>query len=233
MKTAAILFSGGKDSCLALLKAKQQGYNIKYLLTILPTSQDSWMWHKPSLALLKAQAAILEIPLVVQKSSTEKEKEVKDLEKLLKKVEAKVRYLITGGIASIYQKERIEKIAKKLNLNVISPLWGFKPEKIWEEAFKHNFKIILTKVCCEGLDRKLLGKIIDKDIFKVLIERSKKYNFNLDLEGGEAETAVLDMPLFSKEIALDYNIKSQGQYRHFIKIRDVRFKDKKKKSNLA
>ena len=78
---AAVLFSGGKDSCLALFKAREQGYEIKYLLSIIPSSYDSYMYHKPSLELLKRQAKELSIPLIIQKSSAGKEKELKDLEK--------------------------------------------------------------------------------------------------------------------------------------------------------
>lgn len=229
---AAVLFTGGKDSCLALLKAKQQGFEIKYLLAILPTSHDSWMWHKPSLALLKAQARALEIPLVVQKSKTqkekEKEKEVEDLEKLLKKIKGKVNYIITGGVASKYQKSRIEKIAEKLNLKSFNPLWGMNAQDLWKEALQNNFKIILTKICCEGIPSEWLCKTIDSEKLKELIQSSKKYGFSLEFEGGDAETAVLDMPLFRKTIEINGDARSETAYRHFLIIKKVKLKKKQK-----
>ncbi len=231
MKLAAVLFTGGKDSCLALLKAKKQ-YKIKYLLTILPSGYDSYMFHKPSLSLIKAQAKSLEIPLIVQKSITQKEKEVQDLEKLLKKlkqVKEKVDCIITGGVASIYQKKRIEKAAKKFKLKVINPLWEMNGEKLWKEALKNRFKVILIKICCEGLDKEILGKEIDNKMLNKLLNYSKKYGFELTAEGGDFETTVLDMPLFKKEIELVTNIKSQGPYRHFLIIKKVKLKDKNKK----
>lgn len=225
MKKAALLFTGGKDSCLALLKAKQAGYEIKFLLTILPSSYDSWMWHKPSLKLLKAQAKALEIPLITQKSKTQKEKEVKDLEKLLKKAKD-IDYVITGGVASKYQKERIERIAKKLNFKVVSPLWGMKAEDVWKESLKNKFEIILTKVCCEGIGKEWLGKKIDKKSFNDLDKLSEKYGFSLEFEGGDAETAVLDMPQFKKKIEIKTEIKSETPYRHFLIIKKVTLKNK-------
>jgi len=233
-KKAAILFTGGKDSCLALMKAKQKNLDIKYLLTILPSSYDSWMWHKPSLNLLRAQAKALNIPVITQKSRTEKEKEVKDLEQLLRKVKNKVQCIITGGIASKYQKQRIEKIAKVLGFKILSPLWSKKSIEVWQECLDSNFKIILTKICCEGLSKQWLGKIINKKDFEKMKNLSKEYGFNLEFEGGDAETAVLDMPLFKKSIELETKIKSETDYRHFLIIKKIKLKEKKgKRINLC
>jgi len=213
---AAILFSGGKDCSLALHKAKEKGYDIQYLLTINPESFDSFMFHKPHLNLLRKQSEMLGSNLIVLKSKSEKEKELDDLKKLIRKVKSKIDVIVVGGIASNYQSKRIKKICKEFNLKFYAPLWGYKSEKIWEELFKYNFKIILTKIACEGLGKEWLGKIITKKNFKELRKLSKKYSFRIDFEGGEAETAVLSMPEFKKEIKIDFNIKSEGKYRHFI-----------------
>ena len=41
----AILFSGGKDSTLAIEYAKKEGYNIKYLLSVKPSRRDCYLFH--------------------------------------------------------------------------------------------------------------------------------------------------------------------------------------------
>lgn len=230
MKKAAVLFTGGKDSCLALLKAKEN-FDVKYLLTIIPTSYDSWMWHKPSLLLLKAQARSLGIPLIIQKSKTEKEKEVKDLEKLIKKIKGKIDYVVTGGIASKYQKTRITNTVKKLGLKIFNPLWGFGAADIWKKCLRRNFEIILTKICCEGLEKEWLGKKIDKNLFGDLVKRSKRYGFSLEFEGGDAETAVLDMPLFKEKLEIESNIRSESHNRHFLIIKKAKIKKKEGERN--
>lgn len=223
-KTAAVLFSGGKDSCLALLKAKKQGFKIKYLLSIVPSSYDSYMFHKPSLFLLKAQAKALTLPLVIQKSKSVKEKELEDLEKLLRKVKDKVNYIVSGGVASKYQYERVKLLAEKFGFKLFCPLWQMKAEDVWLECLKNKFKIILTKVCCEGLSKEWLGKIIDREKFEKLKNLSKKYGFSLEFEGGDAETSVLFMPLFSKEIEVKSKIKSESEYRHFLIVKEAKLK---------
>ncbi|MEK6935394.1 MAG: diphthine--ammonia ligase [Nanoarchaeota archaeon] len=214
----AVLFSGGKDSCLALHKAKKEGHEICYLLTIIPDNFDSFMFHKPYLSLLKKQAEMLGLKdkLIIVKSQGEKEKELKDLKLLMNKVKDKVKAIVVGGIASNYQGDRIKKICDEFNLKLIAPLLNYKSEDVWKELFNEGFEIILTKIACDGLDDSWIGKIIDKKKFEELKKLSEKYKFRIDFEGGEAESAVLFMPEFKKEIKIKFNIKSEGRYRHWI-----------------
>jgi ABC transporter with metal-binding/Fe-S-binding domain ATP-binding protein len=210
-----VLFSGGKDSCLALYRARK----VDLLLSMMPENKDSWMFHKPDLPLLRKQAEMLGIPLIIQRTAGEKDKELEDLRKLIKK--SKIDKLIIGGLASSYQGSRIEKISKELGIKLEAPLWGYDGERLWQELLKNEFKIIITKISCEGIPREFLGKIIDDKIFSELKKLSEKFKFRLDFEGGEAETAVLFMPRMKKEIKVKGEIESEGKYRHFLKIKKV------------
>lgn len=210
-----VLFSGGKDSCLALHKAGK----VDCLLSLTLENKDSFMFHKPSLVLLKKQAEMLNLPLIIQKTKGEKDKELEDLKKLIKK--SKVKKLVIGGLASNYQASRIKNICEELNVEVIAPLWNYSSEKLWKELLENNFKIIITKISCEGIPKEFIGKIIGKEEYKELEELSKKYKFRLDFEGGEAETTVLFMPEFSKEIKIRYLVQSEDKYRHFLKVKGV------------
>lgn len=212
----AVLFSGGKDSCLALHKAIKEGYEIGYLLAILPDNFDSFMFHKPYLNLLEKQAEMLNIDLIILKSKGIENKEVNDLRKLIESIKGKAEGIIVGGIASNYQGSRIKKICEELGLKFYAPLWDYSPDRIWDELLKNNFKVILTKLSCEGIPRDFLGKIVDDKIFLRLKRLSEEYKFRSDFEGGEAETAVLYMPEFDKEIKIQFDIKSDGEYRHFL-----------------
>jgi len=218
---SAVLFSGGKDSCLALHKALGN-YDVKYLLSVIPENFDSFMFHKPYLNLLKKQAEKLGIKLIAVKSKGVRNKELDDLKRLILKVRGKIDAIIVGGIASNYQGERIKKICKELDLKFIAPLWNYSSDKIWEELFKEKFKVILTKISCEGIPKDFLGKVINGEIFEKLKKLSLKYKFRIDFEGGEAESAVLFMPEFKEEIKIKYGVKSEGHYRHYLEIKEVR-----------
>jgi len=215
----AVLFSGGKDSCLALHKVLKQGHEILYLLNVFPETEDSFMFHKPDLNLLKKQAEELGIELIVKKTKGEKEKELGDLRKLIGKIKDDVEGIVVGGIASSYQGKRIKKICDDLNLKFIAPLWDYKPEDIWKELLKEKFEVVLTKISCEGLEKKWLGEIIDDKKFLELKKLAEKYKFRIDFEGGEAETSVLYMPEFKNNIKIEFGIDSEGGYRHFLKIK--------------
>jgi len=217
----AVLFSGGKDSCLALHKVLREGYEVKSLLAIIPETQESFMFHTPYLELLERQAKEIGINLITIKSKAEKEKELLDLEKLLEKVVGKVETIVVGGIASNYQGERVRKICDKLKLKFYAPLWGYSSEKVWEELFNNEFKVIITKIACEGIGPEFLGKVIDNQIYEKLLSLSKKYKFRIDFEGGEAETAVLGMPEFEKDIKIDFETIKEGDYNSVIKLNKV------------
>ncbi len=225
-KKVAVLFSGGKDSCLAFEKAVEEGYDVGFLLNIFPKNKDSFMFHKANNELLEEQAGQLDRPLLIMKSEGEKEKEVEDLKKLIKGVEEEIDGVVTGGIASSYQGKRIQKICEDLGLEFIAPVWHHSSEDIWEGLLERGFKVVITRISCDGLKKEWLNKVIDREAVRELMKLSEKHKFRLDFEGGEAETTVLDMPEFKKEIKISGSIESEGKYRHFFNIGDIEFKDK-------
>lgn len=219
MKRAAVLFSGGKDSSLALYKVlKDNRFDVEYLLSIIPENPDSYMFHKPNSELLEKQAEMLGIDLVFSGSKGQKEIELDDLEDLIESVASKIDIVIVGGIASSYQATRVKKICEELGVEFCAPLWNYDAEKVWKELLDEGFKVVLTKMSCEGLDSKMLGRVIDNKMLCDLQKRSKKFGFRLDFEGGEAETAVLWMPSFTNEIRIKSDIKKQGPYNAFLNI---------------
>ncbi len=221
MMRVGVLFSGGKDSCLALHKAKFEGHEIACLLSVYPENSDSFMFHKPDLGLLKRQAEELGAKLIVLKIKGEKDKEVDELRNLIEQNKKEIAGLVIGGIASNYQYTRIKKICDSLGLKLIAPLLGYSPEKVWKELFADGFKVSLTKIACEGIGREWLGRVIDKTEFGKLKGLSEKHKFRLDFEGGEAESAVLFMPEFKRDIRIEFDVESEGEYRHFLRIKKV------------
>jgi uncharacterized protein (TIGR00290 family) len=64
-----------------------------------------------------------------------------------------------------------------------------------------GFKVIIVGVFAEGLDDSWLGReITHKAIDELKLIKEKVCDINLGFEGGEAETLVLDGPIFNKRI---------------------------------
>jgi len=221
----ATLFSGGKDSTLALHKMEAMGKKTQLLITMISDNDFSYMFHKPNIAWTKLQAEAMGIKQVFYKTKGVKEEELADLEKTF--TENKVTELITGAVASTYQKERIEAICKRLGIVCHSPLWKIEPlEELNELSMIYD--VIITQVAAEGFDESMLGKRIDGDFTDKLIQLNKKYRTNMLFEGGEAESFVLDAPLFSKAIeVVKSHIERQGTVAKFV-IDEARLTDGKK-----
>jgi len=198
-----ILFSGGKDSCFALHKA-MQNHDVKCLITIFSLNPDSFMFHTPNIKFAKKQAESIGLPIIIKKTEGEKEKELGDLKEAIK--EAKEKYglqgIVSGAIASSYQKDRVDKICKELNLESIAPLWHVDPKKYLEELIDSGFKVIICAVSAEGLTEDFLGKEIDMNMLDKLKELNKKYGIHIALEGGEAETFCFGGPIFKKKLKI-------------------------------
>jgi len=199
-----VLFSGGKDGCYASYLAKQEGYQICCLINIVSENKDSYMFHTPFIEKVGLQAKEMNVPLIIVKTKGEKENELIDLEKAIKLAinKYKIQGVVTGAIESVYQATRVQKICNKLKIECFNPLWQKNAEEHWKDLLKDKFKVILASVAADGLEKEWIGKEIDRKKLDELIRLSEKYRFHLAFEGGEAETFVVNCPMFRKEIKL-------------------------------
>jgi len=223
MKLAS-LFSGGKDSTFAIYKAKQEGHDIECLISIFPQSEESFLLHYPNISLTSLQSETMKIPqMQMRMTRSDPDAEIKELENLLKKVKNDfgIDGILHGGLFSEYQRTRFERIANNLDLKIISPLWHADQKTYLEELLDSKFKFIITSVTCAGLDETWLGHEITRDDIKKLVILSKKYGFNLAFEGGEAETFVIDCPLFHSPIQILSSNKIWDGYRGRFEITEA------------
>jgi predicted ATP pyrophosphatase (TIGR00289 family) len=196
----AVLATGGKDSALALYKVLNEDHEVKYLVSMIPLREDSWMFHYPNIRLVDLFAEAAEIQLVKAETLAVKEREVEDLKRLIEGLD--VDAIVSGAVASTYQKSRIEKICEQLRLKCIAPLWHENPLNILKEILDLKFEVIITGVYAYGFSEEWLGRKIDEASIKALIELNKQYGVSLVGEGGEYETLVLDAPFFKKRIKI-------------------------------
>ncbi len=222
---AISLFSGGKDSTYALYIAMQQGFEIEKLVTIFPKVKDSYMYHIPVIERTKVQSELIGIKQDVYRIGD-------DMEELKRVIENyDVDAVISGAIASNYQKTRIEEVCTDLNVLSYSPLWGKGQRMILEDMLSAGFEIIIVGVSAYGLDSSDLGRKIEEKIEK-LKELEKKYKINLSGEGGEYETFVVDAPFFKKKIKIKKFKKIWDGLRGEIKIEEIELEEKREGESL-
>ena len=227
MKLAA-LFSGGKDSTYAIYLAKKLGHSVDVLLTLYPHSSESHLLHYPNIEFTQLQAESMKTPQLIEEiPSDDSENESKKLNNLISLAKEKysIDGIVHGGILSEYQKNNFSLICEKNQLKIISPLWNKEPESYMKELLNENFEYIISTVSSDGLNDSWLGQIIDKNGLDELQKLQKKFRFNLNFEGGEAETFVTNCPLFEKRLLIQDSITEWDGYRGRFEILEAKLKD--------
>ncbi len=207
-----VLFSGGKDSTLALHKAAEKE-EVTCLVTIVSENKESYMFHTPNIDITVLQAEALGLPLIRKVTEGRPDEELKDLEEAIVQAikDFKIDGVVTGAVESVYQASRIQQICNRLDIWCFNPLWKRNQKVLLEEIVAAGFKIVISGVFAYPLDKNWLGKQIDKDIIEKLVALSEEYGLSPSGEGGEIETTVLDAPLFENRIEIvDSEVEAQG-----------------------
>ncbi|MEM1508605.1 MAG: diphthine--ammonia ligase [Thermofilaceae archaeon] len=194
-----VLYSGGKDSNLALLKASER-YEVTCLVTMIPFSVENWLFHYPNVHLTSFQAEALSLPLISQPCPDNRDVNLLALESAIRVAMETygVEGVVTGAVKSMYQMRNFRTVCERLGLTCINPLWMKNEISLLHEVVESGIIAIFTRVAGYPLNKSLLGKQIDEKIIKLFV--SLKSYVNPSGEGGEYETFVLDMPLFKKRI---------------------------------
>ena len=220
-----VLFSGGKDSYLALQYASQD-HEISCLLTLESEKEDSWMFHTPAIEWTRLQAESMKLNYLHLKTSGVKEKELNDLELIIKSAISKysIEGIVTGALASVYQTTRIQKICNELNLWCFNPLWQMPQEVLLKELLSNKIESIITGVAAEPFDDSWLGRQIDAACINDLVALKASHRINPAGEGGEIESFVINAPLFTKKIVISKSKKYHSNFSGNLEIREASLK---------
>ena len=199
----AVLFSGGKDSTMAVYNALENGEDVEYLLSMKSANDESYMFHVPNIHLTDLLAEAMDIPLISVETDGIKEAELEDLKEGFQKLKTLgIEAIYTGALYSVYQKSRIEKLGSEVGLKIVSPYWHVNELEYMRMIVSLGFEVIISGVAAYGLDEKWLGRRIDDRCIDDLVKLNDKIGLNLAFEGGEAETLVLDGPIFKKRVRI-------------------------------
>jgi len=199
----AVLFSGGKDSTMAVHAALEAKEDVKYLLSMKSKNDESYMFHVPNIHVTDLLAEALDIPIMSVETDGIKEEELEDLRAAFETLKKSgVQAIYTGALYSVYQKSRIEKLGDEVGLEIISPYWHVDELEYMRKIVSLGFKIMICGVAAWGLDESWLGRVIDDETIDELVKLNGKYRLDIAFEGGEAETLAIDGPIFKKRLKI-------------------------------
>lgn len=211
----AVLWSGGKESCLAYLKAIALGHKVDCIVTFV--GNKPFLCH--SLPLITLQSKALSIPhfkLRVEEPYLENYR--KNISRLMET--RKIEGIVTGDVclADAVHNNWLEKVCESLDVNVIKPLWGLDLPQILDEIVSRGFKAVFTCVRQPWFDERWLGRELNKNAVRDLKAVSNKRGINLCGENGEYHTMVIDAPTFQQAIQISKFNKRKKNSLLFMKV---------------
>jgi len=219
-------WSGGKDSCLALFKAIQQGYEISILLNFISEEYKRCCFHGISNELMNMQSEAIQIPIVQKSVPTDMkgyETQFKLAVNELKK--RKIQGMVFGDIYLEEHKSWIDRVCNDIEITPIEPLWNLPAEKVIKEFIDIGFKAIVISAKADLFEEDFLGREINYG----LISEIKKKNICCCGENGEFHTFVYDGPIFKKKIIINETKKilKEGFWKHwFLDIKKYKIERK-------
>ncbi len=193
-------WSGGKDSCLALYHAIQEGGSPRFLLTTLEEEGERSRGHGLPVELVQKQASLLDISLVVRSTSWEGY-EKNYLSVLREFSRDGIEVGVFGDIDLEEHREWVERVCSYVNMRPYLPLWKRERSDLLKELIETGFKATIVTVKDGVLDRRFLGKTLDSS----LLQEIKNTGIDPSGEGGEYHTVVTDGPIFTASLNLGVN----------------------------
>jgi len=198
----AAMWSGGKDSCLAVWKVIKAGKSVDKLICILNEDGKSRA-HGLYKDTLIRQANAIGIDIIFGKRYDE----LKEIVKLYN-----IKEIVFGDIYLEVHRNWIENFCKSIEVKPIFPLWGCKTLDLAKEFISEGFKAYIVAVRKNLLN--LLGKKFDEKIIDYLV----RIGIDPCGENGEFHTFVFDGPLFKQPVEVKFGKVWRNEKYYIIEI---------------
>ncbi|MGB1269110.1 MAG: diphthine--ammonia ligase [Flavobacteriaceae bacterium] len=204
-------WSGGKDSCFALMKAIEQGGEVVALLNMMNENGKISRSHGIPLDVLQQQASKIGVPLKTCQATwaNYEDKFIETLQSLV--VKYQVNTAVFGDIDIQSHKAWEEKVCQASNLKAYLPLWQGNRKQLVVEMINSGVKAVIVS-CNTLLGKDFLGREVNLE----LLDELESLGVDCCGENGEYHTLVLDCPLFKSPLTLPEYKKVQHENYCFI-----------------
>ncbi|OSZ77505.1 adenosine nucleotide hydrolase [Chitinophagaceae bacterium IBVUCB2] len=194
-KNSLCSWSGGKDSCFALMQAMHQGYSSKVLLNVLNEAGKISRSHGIPAAILQAQATAAGLPIqLISSSWNDYEKNFTSALSILKE-QYQLSHAVFGDIDLQPHRDWEEKVCSNAGLTAILPLWQQERKALVLQMLDAGIETMIVS-CNETMGERFIGEIITA----TLVDELEALGIDACGENGEYHTLVLDCPLFENRI---------------------------------
>jgi uncharacterized protein (TIGR00290 family) len=194
-RSYALMWSGGKDSALALDRSRQAGIEVTRLVSLYEAATRRVRFHATRVELLEAQAAAIGIDLHAVPTTWP------DMEATLRRELTSLKAerftgVVFGDIHLADVRAWYEDRVRAAGLEHVEPIWGERPEALLHEFIASGGRAVLTCVELAKLDESWLGRITDESF------ASEMGRTGVDPcgENGEYHSFAFDGPVFKRPV---------------------------------
>jgi diphthine-ammonia ligase len=201
-------WSGGKDSCYAMMKVMQQGFVPKVLLNMMNEKGKVSRSHGLPLGILNQQAQKMQLPLEAVPATwgDYEEKFIGTLKSLKAKFDLDAA--VFGDIDLQPHKDWEDKVCEAASIKAILPLWQQDRIVLVNEMIEKGIETMIVS-CNAQMGESYLGKILTQELAQELLDKG----IDPCGENGEFHTLVINCPLFSGAIELpNFTTKTYNDY---------------------
>ncbi|MHB8572542.1 MAG: Dph6-related ATP pyrophosphatase [Candidatus Dormibacteria bacterium] len=158
----ALMWSGGKDSALALQRALRSGLRVDLLLTYCSPESGRVRFHETSVELIERQAAALGITSRVRAINWGAMDDEFQMDLQVLRAEG-FTGVILGNIHLTDVREWYESRVVAQGLSHVEPIWGDNPARLLHEYVSTGGRAVVTCADVERLGPGWLGRVTDED----------------------------------------------------------------------
>jgi diphthine-ammonia ligase len=195
--TYALMWSGGKDSYLALARARQVGLKVTALVNMYDEATGRVRFHATRHELIDAQAFALGLHLEAYPTSPAGY-EATFRQALGQLATAGYHGVVSGDIHLADVRAWSEERVRSAGLEHLEPLWGERPADLLREFLVTGAKAIVTCIELAKLPMSWLGRTLDEGFARDIARRP---DVDPCGERGEYHTFVYDGPLFARRVS--------------------------------
>jgi len=109
--------------------------------------------------------------------------------------------IVSGALASEYQRTRLDAICHEVGLKSFAPLWHKEPASYVRGLLRGGYDIAFSRVAAGGIPNDWAGTRLDEGKLAAMVAARERPN--VAGEGGEFETLVLDGPCYGRRLVVD------------------------------
>lgn len=190
-------WSGGKDSCYALMKALSQGHSVKVLVNMMNENGRISRSHGLAGKILQQQAEKIGVPILAIPTSWNDYRENFVGALQIVKQQYRVQSMVFGDIDLQPHRDWEEMVCKEVGLEALLPLWQGNRRALVNEMIDSGIRAMIVS-CNNQMGERFLGRTINHE----LVDELEQMGIDACGENGEFHTVVVDCPLFASAVEL-------------------------------